>query len=76
MENHYEEVKIVPEPFINLARSEVSEAQLIGIPEKPVYGMAFHPERCTGNANRQTAGECDGRRILTNFLKMACDKQR
>ena len=74
MENHYEEVKIVPKPFINLAKSAVCQAQLMGIPKKPVYGVAFHPERCLDKGNGPTAGLCDGRQILANFLKMASDK--
>ncbi len=76
MESHYEEIKIVPEPFINLAKSAVCEAQLMGIPKKPVYGVAFHPERCPDKGNGSAAGLCDGRQILANFLKMASDKER
>jgi GMP synthase (glutamine-hydrolysing) len=68
MESHYEEVKSVPEPFVNLARSEMSEVQLMRIPGKLVYGLAFHPERCwNGHTDpRQNAGT----RILTNFVTM------
>ncbi|AFM25525.1 type 1 glutamine amidotransferase [Desulfomonile tiedjei] len=67
MESHYEEVKSIPEPFVNLARSNLSEVQLIRIPGKLVYGMAFHPER-TGNLPQNTC--TDGKILLANFLKM------
>jgi GMP synthase-like glutamine amidotransferase len=76
MESHYEEIKVVPKPFINLAKSAVSEAQLMGIPKKPVYGVAFHPERCPGSESGTKAGLCDGRQILANFLRIASDKGR
>lgn len=75
-QSHYEEVKKVPEPFINLARSAMSTAQLMRIPGKPVYGLAFHPERCWN------AGECsdtaapEGRQILVNFLTMVSRKNQ
>ncbi len=74
MESHYEEVKMVPEPFVNLANSAVCEAQLMGIPNKPVYGVAFHPEKCPAKGNGPGTGPCDGRQILANFLRMAADK--
>ncbi len=76
MENHYEEVKIVPKPFVNLAKSAASEAQLMGVPLKPVYGVAFHPERCSDKGSAAGTGPCDGWHILANFLKMAADKAR
>jgi GMP synthase (glutamine-hydrolysing) len=68
IESHYEEVKVVPEPFINLARSELSEAQLIRIPGRLVYGMAFHPER-GWDGDPQTASK-EGKQILANFFRM------
>jgi len=68
IESHYEEVKVVPEPFINLARSELSEAQLIRIPGRLVYGMAFHPER--GWDGEPETGSKEGKQILANFFRM------
>jgi GMP synthase (glutamine-hydrolysing) len=72
MESHYEELKTVPEPFVNLARSSMSEAQLIRIPGMLVYGTAFHPER----SGKLQGTECaEGRVILGNFLRMVADRR-
>lgn len=72
MESHYEELKTVPEPFVNLARSSMSDVQLIRIPGMLVYGTAFHPER--SGKSRET--ECaEGRIILGNFLRMVADSR-
>jgi GMP synthase-like glutamine amidotransferase len=68
IESHYEEVKMVPAPFINLARSELSDAQLIRIPGRLVYGMAFHPER--GWDGEQETASKEGKQILANFFRM------
>ncbi len=74
MESHYEEVKQVPEPFVNLASSRLSEAQLIRIPGKIVYGAAFHPER--KHENRDGAMEfTDAKRILINFVRLLTNIQ-
>ncbi|MBI5252760.1 MAG: gamma-glutamyl-gamma-aminobutyrate hydrolase family protein [Desulfomonile tiedjei] len=73
VESHHEEVKTVPEPFVNLARSRMSEAQLIRIPGMIVYGMAFHPER----SGRSPGNECsEGRIMLGNFVRMVSDQGR
>lgn len=73
MESHYEEVKTIPELFVNLARSQMSEVQLIRIPGLMVYGMAFHPER-SGNL---PGSECsDGRIMLGNFIRMVAEGGR
>lgn len=70
MESHYEEVKSVPSPFVNLARSARSEAQLIRIPGLTVYGTAFHPERGWTDPDGTTPELQSGRMILANFLAM------
>lgn len=70
VESHTEEVKNIPHPFVNLARSALSEIQLITIPDALVYGMAFHPERGwdenTGPDKKMTAG----RSLLRNFFRL------
>ncbi|MFH1112817.1 MAG: gamma-glutamyl-gamma-aminobutyrate hydrolase family protein [Pseudomonadota bacterium] len=70
VESHYEEVKSVPKPFVNLAASDQSEVQLIRIPGLPVYGTAFHPERDLPGSNGTSRMPQSGRRILANFLTM------
>lgn len=74
MESHYEEVKTIPPPFVNLARSEMSEIQLIRIPGQIVYGTAFHPERGWSSDGQPLASS--GKQILTNFLKMVVVHKR
>lgn len=75
MESHYEEVKSVPRPFVNLARSDRSEAQLIGIPGLTVYGTAFHPERgWSGSAGTSPVLQ-SGRTLLANFLTMVMEQK-
>jgi GMP synthase (glutamine-hydrolysing) len=69
-QSHYEEVKKVPEPFVNIARSAMSTAQLMRIPGKPVYGLAFHPERCWNADECSEGGVLEGRQILANFLTL------
>ncbi len=72
IQNHVEEVKIVPPAFINLASSELSALQLIRLPGKIVYGTAFHPERgWSHDKSFQDATAPKGKIILANFLKMA-----
>jgi GMP synthase (glutamine-hydrolysing) len=74
LQNHYEEVKTLPNCFVNLARSEMSEAQLIRFVGKPVYGVAFHPER--GLGPKPDSDMHDGRKILANFLKIVMEQNR
>jgi len=70
VESHYEEVKEIPRPFINLARSETSAIQVIRIPGKTVYGVAFHPERGWDPCGDPESVSPDGKLILANFLRM------
>jgi len=76
VQSHHEEVKTVPAPFVNLARSRMSEAQLIRIPGRIVYGMAFHPERCWDEDDCPEGPVMEGRRILANFLIMVYGRGR
>lgn len=76
MQSHYEEVKTVPEPFINLARSAMSEVQLIRMPDHAVYGMAFHPER-GWDSQENPGNELKGaKRLLANFVSMVAVGKR
>jgi len=70
MESHREEVKSVPSPFVNLARSRLSEIQLLRIPGRIVYGTAFHPERGWYTPDGALVDAAAGKQILTNFLRM------
>ncbi|MFH0958975.1 MAG: gamma-glutamyl-gamma-aminobutyrate hydrolase family protein [Pseudomonadota bacterium] len=77
MQNHVEEIKIIPPGFVNLACSRLSHLQLIRLPGKVVYGLAFHPERgwsLEGDAEGILAPT--GKRILLNFMKMAYAHKR
>ena len=72
IENHVEEVKVIPPAFVNLASSRLSRFQLVRIPGKVVYGTAFHPERGWNHGEtRESSPAPVGKMILANFLKMA-----
>jgi len=75
VESHYEEVKRLPEPFVNLAASAMSRNQLIRIPGKCVYGFAFHPERCWDDKECPGSAITEGRRLLGNFLLMVARRR-
>lgn len=76
MESHYEEVKSVPEPFVNLARSDMSEAQLMRIPGLAVYGTAFHPERGWDRTGGADPNLLSGKHILANFIGMVLQRKQ
>lgn len=76
MQSHYEEVKSVPEPFVNLAGSSMSEIQLIRMPGVPVYGMAFHPERGPASSPGPGDEQTGAKRLLANFVAMAVEYKR
>jgi GMP synthase-like glutamine amidotransferase len=76
MENHCEEVKKLPQPFVNLAGSRMSEFQLMRFPGKKVYGTAFHPERGWQTPPDDKGRSMAGRRLLINFFLMARDEKR
>lgn len=70
MESHTEEVKNTPYPFVNLARSAISEIQLITIPDRIVYGMAFHPERGWRQNISDESDATAGEKLLRNFFNL------
>jgi len=76
LESHYEEVKTIPEPFVNIARSCMSEVQLMRIPNRLVYGMAFHPERGWDTGTQCESQSCAGKQVLENFLTMVRSSKR
>ncbi len=43
-ESHNDEIKILPEDFINLAHSASCKVQAFKYLKKPYYGLQFHPE--------------------------------
>ncbi|MGB9618533.1 MAG: type 1 glutamine amidotransferase [Desulfomonilaceae bacterium] len=75
MENHFEEVKTLPPAFRNLARSSLSEIQVLKLPSRLVYGFAFHPERGWDSALKEPTGESPGKKLLRNFFSMALDEK-
>ncbi|MBM4327104.1 MAG: hypothetical protein FJ118_08055 [Deltaproteobacteria bacterium] len=75
VQSHYEEVKRLPPRFVNLARSLLSPVQLIRLGAKPVYGVAFHPERCWSNSGCNGAVICEGKQLLGNFLTMVAARK-
>ncbi len=70
VESHTEEVKNVPTAFVNLARSALSEIQLMTMPNGVVYGMAFHPERGWGKGARADQNAPAGQILLSNFFRL------
>ena len=43
-ESHNDEITEIPKNFINMAKSENCELQIIKHNDKPLYGLQFHPE--------------------------------
>ena len=43
-ESHNDEIKVLPEDFINLASSKTCKVQAFKYTKKPYYGLQFHPE--------------------------------
>ena len=62
--SHADEVKRIPEGFIHLARSDVCEYEAIKHPERPIYGIQWHPEVYHSEY---------GEEIYKNFIKI-CKK--
>jgi GMP synthase (glutamine-hydrolysing) len=42
--SHADEVTSLPPGFIRLARSPICEVEAMKHPEKPIYGVQWHPE--------------------------------
>ncbi|AGK60865.1 GMP synthase (glutamine-hydrolyzing), N-terminal domain or A subunit [Archaeoglobus sulfaticallidus PM70-1] len=42
--SHADEVKEIPEGFIHLAKSDICNYEAIRHPDKPIYGIQWHPE--------------------------------
>lgn len=72
-ESHYEEVKKIPQSFVNLARSSLSEIQILRLPYSLVYGLAFHPERGWEPCFPEQVAIAPGKKLLQNFLSMVLD---
>ncbi len=60
---HSEEIKEVPEEFINLGSTDLCEIQIIRHEEKKIYGVQFHPEL----RGRKPEGET----LMLNFFELA-----
>ena len=64
-ESHNDEVTKIPNNFINLAKSENCEIQIIKHQSKPLYGFQFHPE---------VEHTEFGIQFFKNFIKL-CEKE-
>ncbi|MCC4770537.1 GMP synthase subunit A [Methanosarcina sp. DH2] len=62
--SHADEVAILPEGFIHLARSDVCEIEAMRHPTKPIYGVQWHPE---------VSHTAQGEKLLMNFFEV-CDQ--
>ncbi|WP_028309281.1 type 1 glutamine amidotransferase [Desulfitibacter alkalitolerans] len=62
-QNHYCELKDVPDGFIKLAESDMTKIQCIKDTSRNVYGVQFHPELFNDKCN-------DGKVILKNFFSL------
>lgn len=59
--SHADEVATLPDGFICLARSEISEIEAMKHITRPLYGLQFHPE---------VSHTRSGNEILTNFIEI------
>lgn len=64
VQNHFDEVKRLPEGFVPLAQNELCEYQIIKHPTKPAYGVQAHTEYYLKTRP-------DGGLLLKNFLGIA-----
>lgn len=65
-QSHYDEVKVLPEEFILLAREEASPNQIIRHSYHPVYGIQGHPELADSRSNH-------GAVLIRNFMAIAAN---
>lgn len=66
VQNHYDEVKRLPQGFVCLAENKLCPYQIIRHPTKPAYGVQAHTEYYLKNRP-------DGGLLLRNFLHIARD---
>ncbi|MBP2030108.1 GMP synthase (glutamine-hydrolyzing) [Methanohalophilus levihalophilus] len=64
--SHADEVTVMPEEFIHLARSEICEVEAMKHPKKPIYGVQWHPE---------VAHTESGEALFMNFFEV-CEKHK
>lgn len=64
VQNHYDEVKRLPEGFVALAENKLCPYQIIRHPTRPAYGVQAHTEYYLQNRP-------DGGMLLRNFLHIA-----
>ncbi|MFZ2498325.1 MAG: GMP synthase subunit A [Methanosarcina sp.] len=62
--SHADEVAILPEGFLHLARSDVCKIEAMRHPTKPIYGVQWHPE---------VSHTEQGDELLMNFFEV-CDQ--
>jgi GMP synthase (glutamine-hydrolysing) len=61
---HTQELKSLPDGFVNLARTEVTELQYLAHQSLPIAGTQFHPEYWTEEHPA-------GRQVIANFCRWA-----
>ena len=64
VQNHYDEVKRLPEGFVALAENKMCRYQIIRHPDRPAYGVQAHTEY-------YMQSRPDGGTLLRNFLSIA-----
>ncbi|MEW6530512.1 MAG: gamma-glutamyl-gamma-aminobutyrate hydrolase family protein [Thermodesulfobacteriota bacterium] len=64
VQNHFDEVKRLPDGFVWLAGNSTSPYQIIRHPSRPVYGIQAHSEYFFG-------AKPDGGLLLRNFIEIA-----
>lgn len=62
--SHADEVTVLPDEFIHLARSDVCEIEAMRHEERPIYGVQWHPE---------VAHTDKGEELFMNFFKVCED---